>query len=125
MRFLLSFRGGWAALLLLAVVCGCDRAKPPEPAAIGDVARVLRESFTGAEGDVKGLVDGVITAVGKQDWPRASMLVQALANQAALTKKQGNEVARCLIAINTRLSQAAESGDAQAAELREYRRMDK
>ena len=125
MRLFFSFRHGWVALLLLALVSGCDRAKPPEPVAIGDVARVLRATFTGAKGDMKGLVDGVVAAVGKRDWPRASMSVQALANHAGLTQKQVQEVARCLIAINTELSQAAESGDAQAEELRQYRRMDK
>jgi hypothetical protein len=125
MRSILSIRSGWVALLLLAMVCGCDRAKPPEPVAIGDVARVLREAFAGTQGDVKGLVDGVVAAVGKRDWPRASMSVQALANHAGLTRKQDQEVARCLIAINTELSQAAESGDAQAEQLRQYRRMDK
>jgi len=70
-------------------------------------------------------VDGVVAAVGKQDWPRASMTVQALANHPELTKKQRHEVARCLIAINTELSQAAESGDVQADQLRQYRRLDK
>lgn len=115
----------WVALLGLLVLCACDRAKPPAPVAITDVGRVLQAAFPGAKGEVKGLVDGVNSAVGKQDWPRASMTVQALANQAGLSPKQRQEVARCLIAINSELTQAAESGDAQADQLRQYRRMDK
>jgi len=119
------FLAGVAGLWLVFFAAGCDRAKPPEPVALGDVPRVLRDAFRDAGGEVRQMADSLVSAVEQQQWTQASVGLQALSEQKALSDKQRNEVARCLIAVNAQVAEAAAAGDAQAGQLQQLRRTDK
>jgi hypothetical protein len=112
-----------AGACLLAVAC--NRAKPPEPVALEDISRVLNEAFRAGPAEARALAGQVAEAVAAQQWTRASLAVQALSETPGLSKPQAGQVASCLIAINAQVSAAAEAGDAQAEQLREFRRIDK
>lgn len=123
--FLRPLAGLVGILWLAFLVTGCDRAKPPEPLALGDVPRVLREAFRGAGAGLSQSAETVAEAVEQQQWSQASVGLQALSGQRVLSEKQRNELARCLIAVNARVAEAAAAGDAEAGQLQQIQRSDK
>jgi len=116
---------GLAAGLLLLAFAACDRAKPPEPVSLADVPRLLQEGFKDAKGPVKEAVTAVVTAIKAQDWPKASLAIQGLLTQAGLKPAQQELVARCTMAINAQMAEAAAAGNEQAEQVRQLHRMEK
>jgi len=114
-----------AAGFLLAAFAGCDRAKPPEPVSLADVPRLLQEGFKDAQGPVKEAVSVVVTAIEAQDWPKASLAIQSLSSQSGLKAPQQELVARCTMAINAQMAEAAAAGNEQAEQVRQIHRMEK
>lgn len=114
-----------AVLGFALLVAGCDPAKPPAPVGIGEIPRVLTEAFRDAAGGIRSSAEAVVAAVQAKEWTSASVGLEALARQPALTARQRNEVARCLIAVNAQVADAAAAGDAQAAQLQQVQRADK
>lgn len=116
---------GLAAGFLLVIVTGCDRAKPPEPVSLADVPRLLQEGFKDAKGPVKEAVTAVGKALEAQDWPKASLAIQSLSSQAGLQPAQQELAARCTMAINAQMAEAAAAGNEQAEQVRQVHRMEK
>ncbi len=116
---------GLAALGLVWLVAGCDPAKPPAPVGVAEIPHVLTEAFRDAAGAIRASADAVVASVQAKEWASASVGLEALAGEPALTARQRNEVARCLIAVNTQVADAAAAGDAQAAQLQQVQRADK
>jgi len=116
---------GLAAGFLLVAFAGCDRAKPPEPVSLADVPRLLQEGFKDAKGPVKEAVTAVVTALEAQDWPKASLAIQSLSTQAGLKAAQQELVARCTMAINAQMAEAAAAGNEEAEQVRQVHRMEK
>lgn len=122
---LLRWLGALAALAVPLFLSGCDRAQPPEPVALSDVPRVLNDAFREAGAEVRQLAGTIVAAVEGKEWTKASVGMEALAGQPALTARQRNDLARCLITINTQVAEAAAAGDVQAGQLRQLQRTDK
>ncbi len=110
---------------LLLAFAGCNHGKPPEPVSLADVPRLLQEGFPNARGPIQDSVTAVVAAVEAQDWPKASLAIQALASQAGLKPAQQELVARCTIAINAQMAEAAAAGNEEAQEIRQIHRMEK
>jgi len=113
------------ALLLLAGPMGCGRNEAPSPVEAALIPAVLRETFQSAKEPVTGLVTGLVDAVEAKDWPKASVAAQALSKTTTLTAKQRDMLARCLITINTQVTEAAATGNQEAEEVRRMIRLDK
>ena len=118
-------RRGLAAGFLLLAFAGCDRTKPPEPVSLADVPRLLQEGFKDAQGPMKEAVTAVVTATEAQDWPKASLAIQNLSSQAGLKAAQQELVARCTMAINAQMAEAAAAGNEQAEQVRQAHRLEK
>lgn len=116
---------GLAAVCLSLFAVGCGRPKPPEPVALGDVPRVLRDAFREGGTEIRQLADSVAGAVEKGQWTSASAAIEVLSARTDLASKQRNELARCLIAVNAQVAEAAAAGDAEAGQLQQMRRTDK
>lgn len=108
----------WLAVLMGAVLAlaGCSRSQPPAPIALADVPAALREAFKDAKPEFKTLVEEIIPAVEKPDYPKAFNGLQMLAARPGLTKPQRELVARCVMSVGEQMNAAAGSGDAQATE---------
>lgn len=117
--------GAGALLSLLLGLGGCSRSEAPTPIELGQIPTVLRESFKEAKEPVAGLVNDLVGAVEAREWPKASVAVQALSGAAGLSAKQREAVARCLMTINTQVSEAAAAGNPQAEEIQRMIRQDK
>ncbi|MBE7499490.1 MAG: hypothetical protein HS113_04125 [Verrucomicrobiales bacterium] len=122
---LLPRLGALATLAVLLLVNGCGPAKPPEPVALSEVPRVLHDTFRAAGVEVRQLAVTIVAAVEGKEWTKASVGMEALADHPALTARQRNDLARCLITINTQVAEAAAAGDVQAGQLRQLQRTDK
>lgn len=113
------------ALLLLAGPMGCGRNEAPSPVEAALIPAVLRETFQSAKEPVTGLVTDLVDAVEAKDWPKASVAAQALSKTTTLTAKQRDMLARCLITINTQVTEAAATGNQEAEEVHRMIRLDK
>jgi hypothetical protein len=110
----------------LALCLGaCSRSNPPEPVALADVPRILRETLREGPSSARTLAADVAAAVEAKAWPKASVGIEALVAEAGLTQKQAAQVARCVIAINSQLNTAAGAGDQEASEIQTMRRQEK
>jgi len=116
---------GIVGAFVLLTATGCDPGKPPEAVALADVPQVLQEGFKDAKSPVKEGVAAVVKAVEAKDWAQASLAIQELTAQPGLKKPQQELAARCMIAINAQVAEAAEAGDEEAAEVRQIHRSEK
>lgn len=119
------FSVGIVGALVLLTAAGCDPGKPPEAVALADVPRVLQEGFKDAKDPIQKAVGEVVKAVKAQDWAQASLAIQGLSAQPGLKKPQQELVARCMMAINAQVAEAAEAGDEEAVEVRQLHRSEK
>ena len=74
---------------------------------------------------MKEAVTAVVTAIEAQDWPKASLAIQHLSSQAGLKAAQQELVARCTMAINAQMAEAAAAGNEQAEQVRQVHRLEK
>ncbi len=112
-------------LFVLGGPWGCGRREAPPPVESAQIPAVLRDTFKGAKEPLAGIARELIDAVEAGEWAKASVTAQVLSKEPVLTAKQRELVARCLITINTQVTEAAATGNQDAQEVRRMIRQDK
>jgi len=112
-------------LFVLGGPWGCGRREAPPPVESAQIPVVLRDTFKAAKEPLAGIARELIGAVEAGEWAKASVTAQVLSKEPALTAKQRELVARCLITINTQVTEAAATGNQDAQEVRRMIRQDK
>lgn len=103
--------------LALVGLSSCSKpAGPPPPLALDQIPAALEKAFGQASAEAKELVAQTNEALKSQDYPKASIAVQTLANVPDLTEEQRLLSARAMLAVNERLREAQSKGDEKAAE---------
>ncbi len=114
-------------LFLLALVSGCSHhdSAPPSPLPVEQLPALFEKAFAKAGSGVKEAMTQVVSAVQTNDYSRALMSAQALANMGELTKDQQLLVARAQLTINGLLQTAQAQGDEKAAAILKYQHLSK
>ena len=108
----------------LASGCG-DSTQPPTAISMDQIPTELGKAFASAKGDAKELSGLAVTAVQSKEFPKASMVLQALARRSELDTSQSRVVAGAAMTINAALLKAESKGDPRAAEALDLRRKTK
>jgi hypothetical protein len=110
------------APLLFVLSCGRQGASVPEPLAAAELAPVLQKSFESADAPTREAALKVVEEAQQHSVSAAFLDVKQLADQPNLTAEQRMTAIRAADTIGRQLLEAAQNGDAQAAEtLHKYR----
>lgn len=113
-------------LVIGLALAGCGRqGAAPKEVPLAQVPQTIESAFQKAGPEVKKQSGEVLEAIKGKDLPKALMVLQALAARPDVTSLQRDIAARCMVAVNQEVQAAATNGDAQAAEVIQYRRSTK
>lgn len=102
-------------LSLLISGCGEEKYTGPESVNSDQVNTVMNESFADASEDVKKVVQDLLVSYSKNEFTKASAIMQALLTRTDITDSQRQMASRCLMTINDEMKRAiAEKGDRKA-----------
>jgi len=119
-------RVAFAVLLGLALGVGCNRSSPPPtPLTEQELPAALQKAFRTAKPEIKDLANAVVAAVQAQDFAKAFLTIQNLANRPGLTKEQASVTSRATLTVSGLLQTAGTKGDQKAAQTLETYRKDK
>jgi hypothetical protein len=104
-------------LPLLISGCGEEKYTGPESVNPDQVNTVMNESFADASEDAKKAVQDLLVSYSKNEFTKASAIMQALLSRTDITDSQRQMASRCLMTINDEMKRAiAEKGDRKAEE---------
>jgi hypothetical protein len=109
----LSFLAG----VTLALGIGCSRYHVAPPMDIAQVPTEINKAFDGSAGDAHQAATDYVSALKGKDAASAFVKLQGLSARTDLTPAQRATAARALAATFQQLRAAAQSGNAQAAEV--------
>jgi hypothetical protein len=116
-----TLSGLLALVVLLLSACGKgDQA--PEPMAIDQAAEQVKSTFSGASQEVRAVADGAAKSMQEGDYVDTYQRLEALSAQGDLTPEQRRKLGETQSAVLRKMSEAAESGDANAAKALEMHR---
>lgn len=108
-------------VVLLLSACGKgDQA--PEPMAIDQASEQVKSTFAGASQEVRAVADGAAKSMQEGDYVDSYQRLEALSAQGDLTPEQRQKLGETQSAVIRKMSEAAESGDANAAKALEMHR---
>ncbi len=107
------------ALLAISMV-GCGGGKPPEALTEEELPGALQEAFSGADANIKSLVDGGVAAFQAQDYLKAVGQFNQVAQNQNLTERQRGVVSRAIIAANDYIQMQGTQGDPRATQFLKY-----
>lgn len=108
-------------VVLLLSACGKgDQA--PEPMAIDQASEQVKSTFAGASQEVRAVADGAARSMQEGDYVDSYQRLEALSAQGDLTPEQRQKLGETQSAVIRKMSEAAESGDANAAKALEMHR---
>ncbi len=115
-----------AVVLGLTLGVGCNRSTPPPtPLPAQEIPAALEKAFNKAKPDTKDLANQVAAAVQAQDYSKAFLAIQSLANRPGLSKDQVFVTSRATLTVNSLLQTAETKGDKKAAQTLKSYRVDK
>ena len=106
-----------AGLLALAASCGIGGPKASDPLPADQLENTLQQSFQSADAPTRDALGKVIQKFKDHDVAAAFRDVKALASEPGLTKEQRINAIRAGNTISQMLQDAAQKGDAQAADM--------
>jgi hypothetical protein len=116
-----TLSGFLALVVLLLSACGKgDQA--PEPLAIDQASEQVKSTFAGASQEVRAVADGAAKSMQEGDYVDSYQRLEALSAQGDLTPEQRQKLGETQSAVIRKMSEAAESGDANAAKALEMHR---
>lgn len=111
---------------LLLTGCGEDSSSSaPEPLAVEAAPSTLEEAFASSTGDLKEHANEAIRSLRAEDYSLALVVLQRLAERTDLTGSQRSLTSQAMLTANKKVSEAAKSGDEEAAKLQRYREFNK